>query len=148
MLHRHVSFTIQLATRNMNFLTSGHFYQILSIMLSSFILCTPRFGRMKIGKCVDADYGVLGCNTGIRHLVSRVCNGRQYCEVSQHDIPALKHYKPCPGNFTKYMAISYHCEKGEGHAIVQNDFLILKLVMCYVLQGALRQLHIPSANVS
>ena len=39
------------------------------------------YGRMRIGRCVDANLGHLGCQGDVLGVVDRHCSGRQRCEL-------------------------------------------------------------------
>ena len=73
---------------------------------------TASYGRMKLGRCVERDYGYVGCNTNaLPHMDSR-CSGRRSCEIQIPDM-TLDRLNECPKGFKAYLEASYGCVKGK-----------------------------------
>ena len=73
---------------------------------------SARYGRMKLGRCVQTDYGNVGCNVDVLAVTDRMCSGRHICHISvpHAEFDALR---PCPGEFKTYLEISYTCVPGK-----------------------------------
>ena len=71
-----------------------------------------RYGRMRLGRCVVADLGYVGCSTDVLHLADRKCSGRRKCEISVPD-EAFDRISTCLTELTKYLEASYKCVKGK-----------------------------------
>ena len=39
------------------------------------------YGRMRLGKCVQTDYGYVGCYKDVLPLADARCSGRRSCEI-------------------------------------------------------------------
>ena len=76
------------------------------------LMRSARFGRMKIGRCVKGNYGYLGCAADVKHYMETKCAGRHTCKLTVPDT-FLYESKPCPGDFTSYLEITYECLRGE-----------------------------------
>lgn len=72
---------------------------------------TALYGRMRLGLCVEADLGYIGCHKNVLTLADRWCSGKRSCEIS---IPNgdLDKTKPCFKELKTYLEASYKCVKG------------------------------------
>ena len=71
------------------------------------------YGRMKIGKCVQTDYGHVGCNADVMQHTDRRCSGKRKCQIPIPD-PVLDKVKSnCPKEFKLYLQIFYECMQGK-----------------------------------
>ena len=82
------------------------------------IVRSAMYGRMKIGRCVQTDYGHVGCKQDVLRQTDRRCSGRQTCqvEVPNADFDSTK---PCPNEFKTYFEVAYECVKGK-NALCNN----------------------------
>ena len=70
------------------------------------------YGRMSLGRCVQKDYGHVGCQGDVTRHTDRRCSGRRMCRIRIPDADFdLSH--PCPVEFKTYFLVSYKCLKGE-----------------------------------
>ena len=83
------------------------------------VMTSARYGRMKLGKCLTADYQV-GCSADVLSHVDTRCSGRPTCVITIPD-PALFNVQPCRKDLVAYFSSSYDCLKGEGRFICGND---------------------------
>ena len=70
------------------------------------------YGRMRIGSCVEADLGYLGCQQNVLDLTDRKCSGRRECEIRIPD-GDLDTSKPCYKELKVYLEASYKCVRGK-----------------------------------
>lgn len=70
------------------------------------------YGRMRIGHCVEADLGYLGCSEDVLHLLDGRCSGKQDCEIRIPD-GELDETKPCYKELKVYLETSYTCVRGQ-----------------------------------
>ena len=69
-----------------------------------------RYGRLQLGRCVNRDYGFIGCSANVLDLLDRSCSGQRAC---QFHIPTLRDLvQPCPRDLTSYLEASYRCVSG------------------------------------
>lgn len=75
------------------------------------VIRSARYGRMKIGRCVSADLGYVGCSADVLDLVDALCSGRRSCAVP---VPhqALAARSACMHELKLYLEVSYSCLKG------------------------------------
>jgi len=77
------------------------------------------FGRMKEGRCVQREYGSIGCRADVLATVSSLCSGRRRCRF----LPSTLHSaRPCPTELVSYLEASFDCVPG------------LSLTFCCILQ--------------
>jgi len=69
------------------------------------------YGRMASGRCIQRDYGYVGCQADVLLQADLHCSGRRRCQL---DIPFqpfdVRH--PCPSDLTRFLRASYTCVKG------------------------------------
>ena len=86
------------------------------------IMTTARFGRMRVGKCIDvgaqstlhrADPYSLGCYADVLDYADRICSGRSSCDIP---VPTreLLATRPCFEQLTMYLEAGYTCMSGTG----------------------------------
>jgi hypothetical protein len=73
---------------------------------------TAMYGRMRFGKCVDRDYGYLGCELDVLPIADRLCSGRRKCSITVPN-PLFAVNLPCPRDLKPYLEANYSCVKGE-----------------------------------
>jgi len=76
------------------------------------LIQSARYGRMSLGRCVQGGYGHLGCAVDVRSYLDSMCSGRSTCQLTRLPDPVLFSLKPCPGDFTSYLEVSYECLTG------------------------------------
>ena len=91
------------------------------------------YGRMRIGKCIEAEEDVLangndprylGCSVDVLDILDNRCSGEAQCDVSVND-QELGNTKPCYKSLRMHLEASYSCAGGELHSSVAsgNDIL-------------------------
>lgn len=70
------------------------------------------YGRMRIGRCVEADLGYLGCQANVLDIVDRLCSGKTQCDIRIPDAE-LDASKPCYKELKVYLEVAYKCVRGE-----------------------------------
>jgi Galactose binding lectin domain len=75
------------------------------------VMTSARYGRMKLGRCVEQELGYLGCWRDVRPIMDRRCSGRRTCEVRVPDAE-LEATEPCLRELKNYMEASYLCVPG------------------------------------
>ena len=77
------------------------------------VMTSAVYGQMAIGRCVEEDYGDLGCHNDARDVMDAECSGRRECEVL---ITINKFWKDVSGACVKAMAgyvdAEYECMQG------------------------------------
>ena len=67
---------------------------------------------MAVTRCVERDYGYVGCDNDVRTEADKLCSGRQECEIGIPNTP-FDANKPCPGDLKAYFAVDYECVPGK-----------------------------------
>ena len=75
------------------------------------VVTNATFGRMKLGRCVDANLGHLGCQSDVMGVVDRHCSGRQQCELRVSHPDMIQHSR-CYKELTQYLQAQYKCLQG------------------------------------
>lgn len=70
-----------------------------------------KYGRMRLGRCVVADLGYVGCTTDVLHLADRRCSGRRKCKINIPD-EGFDRMSTCLTELKSYLEASYTCVKG------------------------------------
>jgi len=84
------------------------------------VMLSARYGRMKLGRCVEEEPGFesmlenpryLGCFADVLDVVSRQCSGRSECTLRVND-QNFDNVKPCYANLKMYLEATYMCISG------------------------------------
>ena len=75
------------------------------------VMRTANYGRMRLGRCVEAGLGFLGCSADVLRLADAKCSGRQTCDISipDKDFDATR---PCYKELKVYLEANYICVRG------------------------------------
>ncbi|ELU05618.1 hypothetical protein CAPTEDRAFT_217462 [Capitella teleta] len=84
---------------------SGEILQILK----------AEYGHIKIGKCIEADTGSLGCKSDVTAILSTACNGKGACDMLVTD-KKFRDTHPCQKGFALQLEAEYACLKAIGCA--------------------------------
>ena len=76
------------------------------------VMETARYGRMRLGRCVEKDMGYVGCSVDVLDLLDSRCSGKTQCEFQTPD-RELSKLQPCMKELTSYLEATYRCVKGE-----------------------------------
>ena len=76
------------------------------------IMQNATYGRMRLGRCVIADLGYVGCRKDVLQLADERCSGRRSCEIKIPD-EKFDATKPCLTELKFYLEASYRCQKGK-----------------------------------
>ena len=77
------------------------------------VMESARFGRMRLGRCVDTDI-YIGCAADVLALFDARCSGRPSC-VFQLPDATLHQQQACPKDVVAYLEASYTCVNGNQH---------------------------------
>lgn len=73
------------------------------------------FGRMRVGKCIDAKeietLGYLGCSVDVVSLFDENCSGKSVCEVRVFDISSHG-FQPCVSGLNVHLEAVFQCIRG------------------------------------
>ena len=75
------------------------------------IMERARYGRLKIGRCVEIDLGHIGCFSDVLPLTDRRCSGKRVCEIRIPDAE-FESTRPCLKELKTYLEASYQCVAG------------------------------------
>lgn len=70
------------------------------------------YGQMHLGRCLDEDFGYLGCSANELQQMDKKCSGRQSCDVTVATIAAQLNCS-IPKSLTQYLEARYTCKKGK-----------------------------------
>ena len=80
------------------------------------VMTSVVYGRMRIGRCVEQDYGHIGCRNDALDVLDAECSGRNECDVL---LTIQKFWKDEPGSCLKalagYIEAEYFCQEGMVH---------------------------------
>ena len=71
------------------------------------------YGLMEIGRCVEEDYGHMGCHNDALDVMDAECSGRRQCDVL---VSIQNFWKDSPNSCLKvlagYLHVEYYCQEG------------------------------------
>ena len=85
------------------------------------VMLSARYGRMKVGRCVQVEPGFepmledpryLGCSTDVLDVVSRRCSGKSECTLRVND-QTFDNVDSCYTSMKMYLEVAYMCVSGE-----------------------------------
>lgn len=74
-------------------------------------MTSAQFGRMRKGRCVKGDYGVMGCAVDALTDMDSMCSGTRDCQFRIFD-SKLRLKSVCPEDMTSYLEARYQCVDG------------------------------------
>ena len=78
------------------------------------VMVSSAYGRMELTRCVQSDYGFIGCSADVLEVLDSSCSGRRRCNVG---VPSAALEKlaavACPRDLKLYLAASYRCIPGK-----------------------------------
>ena len=69
-----------------------------------------RYGRMQYNRCIERDYGYVGCQVNVSAILDARCSGKQSCSMLIPD-PDLDTLNPCPRDLSRYLQVDYICQE-------------------------------------
>ena len=75
------------------------------------VMTRAMYGRMKFARCVERDYGYVGCDESVLRQADALCSGRRQCEIAVPN-SLFDERKPCPNDLKSYLEAEYKCVKG------------------------------------
>ncbi|KAI0237453.1 hypothetical protein LSAT2_012020 [Lamellibrachia satsuma] len=66
---------------------------------------------MQFNRCLDTDYGNIGCSVDVITYVDSRCSGRRRCQLALPDPVLDKWPRPCPSDLKAYLQVAYSCLK-------------------------------------
>ena len=77
------------------------------------VMTRSLYGRMDVSRCVQSDYGYIGCSADVLGVLDSTCSGRRRCSVG---VPSAQLEAAaavaCPGDLKLYLDASYRCLPG------------------------------------
>ena len=70
-----------------------------------------RYGRMKMGRCLNRNY-MVSCSADVIKEADQRCSGLQECVIKVPD-EAMHEAQPCPKDVMAYLEAAYSCVPGE-----------------------------------
>ena len=77
------------------------------------VMETAQYGRMRLGSCVVADLGFVGCSRDVLSILDARCSGRRQCTMRVPDQDLAIRPQPCLTELKSYLETSYRCQKGQ-----------------------------------
>lgn len=76
------------------------------------VMESAHYGRMHLGRCVEADLGYIGCSNSVLHLADKWCSGKRSCEI-QVPNSDLDNTQPCFKELKTFLETDYKCVRGK-----------------------------------
>ena len=76
------------------------------------VMQSARFGRMRIGRCIEVSLGYEGCGADVMYIMDEHCSGMQSCQIQVGD-KNMKERSSCVKGLEQYLDASYSCKKGK-----------------------------------
>lgn len=71
-----------------------------------------KYGRMRLGRCVERDYGYIGCSVNVTQTLAAKCSGRRECTVVNFEAIFAKQ-QTCATDLKAYLEADYKCMNGK-----------------------------------
>ncbi len=77
-------------------------------------ILAARYGRVKLGQCINRDLGFLGCGKDALPEMDAWCSGRERCSVivDKSDNPDLNEGNDCFVDIVSHLEVEYQCVSG------------------------------------
>ena len=75
-----------------------------------------KYGQMEISRCVQTDYGYVGCSANVLDILNPLCSRYRTCNVSVTE-STFSAVRPCPWFETSYLDVSFQCIPGESFSL-------------------------------
>ncbi|ELT88188.1 hypothetical protein CAPTEDRAFT_216978 [Capitella teleta] len=72
------------------------------------IIKSALYGRMHLGRCVEGDFGYIGCSVDVLSVLDRMCSGRRTCQF-QVPLAEFDALRPCVPDLTSYLEADFEC---------------------------------------
>ena len=105
-----------------------------------------RYGRMSYGKCIERDYGYVGCSNDVLLLLDARCSGRRNCDVRIPD-EFLDATKPCPKDLIRYLAADWECIPGKRTIYIKSIIDVSAACVSTLRVSAMCQHYVSSQRV-
>jgi len=90
------------------------------------LMTSAEYGRMRVSRCVQSDYGYIGCSSDVLGILDAACSGRRQCTVG---VPSAALERAaaasCPGDLKLYLAASYRCIPGNKLTTPKRPFFVI-----------------------
>ena len=77
------------------------------------------YGRMKIGRCVTADMGYLGCHKDVLPQMDKMCSGKKECTINKLAKGDFPDVPSCMVELQLYLEVQYTCVKGKSIPLIR-----------------------------
>ena len=67
---------------------------------------------LAVVRCVNKEYGAIGCSVDVLSFADSRCSGRPRCTITVADF-SLQGIRPCPEDLTSYFEAGYRCVPGK-----------------------------------
>ena len=93
------------------------------------VMRTAVYGRMTSGRCIERDYGYVGCQTDVLLHADLSCSGRRQCSLNIPYQPfGVAH--PCPRDLTLFLRASFECVKGNNNKLYIRSRPFYRAMLC------------------
>ena len=75
------------------------------------VMAEAKFGRMKLGRCLDVDVGHLGCYGDVLDVMDSECSGKKGCSVEVGSLEMVAK-SDCAKSLMQYLDAEYTCVRG------------------------------------
>lgn len=73
------------------------------------VMQRARYGRMQIGRCLQTDFGYVGCAVDVLPFADMRCSGKRTCAVDVPNQYLDETNRPCPEDLEVYLEAGYTC---------------------------------------
>ena len=72
------------------------------------VMTEAKFGQMKLGRCLDVDFGHLGCHGDVLDVMDLECSGKKECSVEVGSLEMVAKSN-CAKSLMQYLEAEYRC---------------------------------------
>lgn len=96
------------------------------------VIESARYGHIELGRCVDADFGHLGCVHDELKYLDQQCSGKPSCSITVTN-SIMGNDLPCAAALARYLESSFACQLGKSmitQTINSASFIYLQHIFC------------------
>jgi hypothetical protein len=82
----------------------------------TILMTHAALGRMKLGRCIQTDFGHLGCQKNVIAKLDSLCSGKKQCflpRLIKQDFDGAASQNFCPDELEVYLELSFLCVTGK-----------------------------------
>ncbi|OAF67511.1 hypothetical protein A3Q56_04757 [Intoshia linei] len=94
-------------------------YENYSTSNDLILITIAKYGRMSLNSCIRRNYGYIGCQKSVIHVLHEICSGKSHCTFNVPN-SQLDNSDVCPHDLKSFLQFSYRCIKAPSVCSTRN----------------------------